>query len=59
MNSSPKIKYPYREEDFKLNFKNPKSLFKALNTLKEKRMKERKDKEEKKIIDSEYENGFA
>ena len=55
LNSTAKIKYPYSQEDFKLNFKNPKSLFKALNALKEKRMKERKALEEKKLLESKNE----
>ena len=55
LNSSQQIKYPYRQEDFKLNFKNPKSLFKALNSLKEKRIQERKALEEKKLLESKRE----
>ena len=55
LKSTAKIKYPYSQEDFKLNFKNPKSLFKALNALKEKRMKERKALEEKKLLESKNE----
>ena len=49
------FKYPYSEKDFKLNFRKPKALFKALNSLKEKRMKERKELEEKKLLESKNE----
>ena len=56
LNSSRQFKYPYSQEDFKfLNFKKPKALFKALNSLKEKRMKERKALEEKKLLESKNE----
>ena len=54
--SSGQIKYPYSQEDFKsLNFKKPKALFNALNSLKEKRMQERKALEEKKLLESKNE----
>ena len=50
--NSGQVKYPYSEADFNLKFKKPKPLFNALNYLKEKRMKERKALEDKKILES-------
>ena len=54
--SSTQCKYPYSQENFKfLNFQKPKALFTALNSLKEKRMRERKDLEEKNFLESKNE----
>ena len=56
LGSSGQCKYPYSQENFKfLNFKKPKALFNALNSLKEKRMRERKALEEKKLLESKNE----